>query len=143
MCSSDLQERQALAGRTVAMVMESPPEPLQADASVAKAAARLSGSAHGVLPVAAEDGSYLGTLRARSVAEALAEHQSVTAGDITHRTQPLRPDTELPAALRALTEAHGAGLPVLAEEGGPLVGWITYQAVLSQLGNRRTGSAVS
>ncbi|WP_414710917.1 chloride channel protein [Pseudonocardia sp.] len=137
------QERQALAGRTVAQVMESPPEPLRADDTVARAAARLSESAHGVLPVAAEDGSYLGTLRARSVAEALAEHQSVTVGDITHRTQPLRPDTELPAALQALTEAHGAGLPVLAEDRGPLVGWITYQAVLAQLGSHRTGTAAS
>jgi CIC family chloride channel protein len=127
------QERGALAGHTVGEAMEAPPEPLHAADRVAHAAARLAGSAHGVLPVLGDDGEYLGTVRARSVAEALAEHQPATVGEITHRTRPLHPDTELPAALDALIGAHGAGLPVLMADGGAPVGWLTYQAVLTPL----------
>jgi CIC family chloride channel protein len=127
------QERSALAGRTVGEAMEAPPEPLRTADPVARAAARLAGSAHGVLPVLDNDGEYLGTVRARSVAEALAEHQPATVGEITHHTRPLYPDTELPAALDALIGAHGAGLPVLMADGGAPVGWLTYQAVLMPL----------
>jgi len=126
-------ERSALAGHTVTEAMEPPPEPLRAADPITLAAAKLADSPHGVLPVIDEDGGYLGTVRARSVAEALAEDQPATVGEITHRTQPVRPDTELPAALDALIEAHGAGLPVLAADGGALVGWITYQSVLTPL----------
>ncbi|HEX4248144.1 MAG TPA: chloride channel protein, partial [Pseudonocardia sp.] len=127
------EERHALAGHTVAEAMETPPEPLRASDPIALAAARLATSSHGVLPVVDADGGYLGTVRARTVAEALAEHQPGTVGEITHRSQPVRPDTELPAALDALIEAHGAGLPVLAEDGGALIGWLTYQAVLTPM----------
>jgi CIC family chloride channel protein len=127
------EERSALAGHTVAEAMEPPPEPLRAADPITLAAAKLADSPHGVLPVLGDDGGYLGTVRARSVAEALAEDQPATVGEITHRTQPVRPDTELPAALDALIEAHGAGLPVLAADGGAPVGWITYQSVLTPL----------
>jgi CIC family chloride channel protein len=127
------EERNALAGHTVAEAMETPPEPLNATDTVALAAARLADSPHGVLPVLDSDGGYLGTVRARAVAEALAEHQPTTVGEITHRTHPVRPDTALPAALDALIEAHGAGLPVLAQDGGAPIGWITYQSVLTPL----------
>jgi CIC family chloride channel protein len=126
-------ERSALAGHTVAEAMETSPEPLHATDPVEQAVSRLAGSPHGVLPVLGENGHYLGTVRARSVAEALTEDQPVTIGEITHRTLPLHPDTELPAALDALIEAHGAGLPVLAEDDGRPIGWITYQAVLTPL----------
>jgi CIC family chloride channel protein len=127
------EERHALAGHTVAEAMTTPPEPLHTSDPIALAAARLATSPHGVLPVLDQHGAYLGTVRARTVAEALAEHQPATIGEITHRTQPLRPDTELPAALDALIEAHGAGLPVLATDHGPPIGWITYQSVLTPL----------
>jgi chloride channel protein, CIC family len=127
------EERSALAGHTVGEAMEPPPEPLRSADPVSHAAARLAASTHGVLPVLGEDGGYLGTVRARSVAEALAEHRPGTVGELTHRTRPLHPGAELPAALDALIGAHGAGLPVLAADGGALVGWLTYQAVLMPL----------
>jgi CIC family chloride channel protein len=137
-------ERHALAGHTVADAMQAPPQPLSVTDSVTLAASRLEASPHGILPVLDADGHYLGTVRARAVAAALAEQRPgsphnlvTTVGEITHRTQPLAPDTELPAALDALVEAHGAGLPVLAPDpdgkGGAPVGWITYQAILAPL----------
>ena len=137
-------ERHALAGHTVADAMGPPPEPLGTSDPVSLAASRLAASPHGVLPVLDAEGRYAGTVRARAVAEALAEHRPgspenlvTTVGEITHPTQPLHPDTELPAALDAMIEAHGAGLPVLIPdrdgETGKLVGWITYQSVLSPL----------
>jgi CIC family chloride channel protein len=131
------EERHALTGHTVAEAMETSPEPLRATDPVGLAAARLAESRHGVLPVLADGGGYLGTVRARTVAEALAERRpgepETSVGDITHRTLPVRPDTPLPEALDALIEAHGAGLPVLAVDGGAPVGWITYQSVLNPL----------
>jgi CIC family chloride channel protein len=127
------EERNALAGHRVAEAMQTPPQPLRAADSVTHAAARLAQSPHGVLPVLDGEGRYLGTVRARTVADALADQQPSTVEEITHRTRPLRPDTDLASALDALIEAHGAGLPVLAQDNGPLVGWITYQSVLTPL----------
>jgi CIC family chloride channel protein len=137
-------ERHALTGHTVADAMEPPPVPLTVTDPVELAATRLAASPHGILPVLDSEGRYVGTVRARTVAEALAEHRPgrpeklvTSVGEITNPTQPLRPDTELPAALDALIETHGAGLPVLTPEpdgaAGAPVGWITYQAVLAPL----------
>ncbi|NJP48470.1 chloride channel protein, partial [Streptomyces sp. PRB2-1] len=54
-------------------VMEPVPAPLDGSAPLADAAAGLARSAHGVLPVTAADGTYLGVADARSVAETLAD----------------------------------------------------------------------
>ncbi len=74
-----------------------------------------------MLPVIDVQGHYLGTVRARAVAEALAEHRPggtenlvTTVAQITHTTQAMRPSTELPAALDALIEARGV-YPSLAQ----------------------------
>src|SRR5581483_8287255 len=83
------------------------PEPvLRALDTLSTAATRLAASRHGVLPVIDVQGHYLGTVRARAVAEALAEYRPggtenlvTTVAQITHTTQAMRPSTELPAAL--------------------------------------------
>jgi CIC family chloride channel protein len=124
-----------LAGRTVGTVMEPPPEPLAAATPLAEAALALARAPHGILPVAAADGAYLGTATARSAAETLADgaHDGADVAAIVHLPVPLTADTDLGTALDALVTADGAGLPVLDPAHRHPTGWITHQGILRAL----------
>jgi CIC family chloride channel protein len=115
--------------------MEPPPEPLAAATPLAEAALALARAPHGILPVAAADGAYLGTATARSAAETLADgaHDGADVAAIVHLPVPLTADTDLGTALDALVTADGAGLPVLDPAHRHPTGWITHQGILRAL----------
>jgi chloride channel protein, CIC family len=124
-----------LAEITTGSVMEPAPEALTETTPLAEAAAALARAPHGVLPVLATDGTYLGTATARTAAEILAggDHDTTTVGVITHLPRPVTTGTDLAEALDALVAAEGAGLPVLDDGRTRLLGWITHKAVLTAL----------
>ncbi|MDF3291538.1 chloride channel protein [Streptomyces silvisoli] len=124
-----------LAGIPVGTVMEAVPETLDETMPLAKAADALAHSPHGVLPVTAIDGTYLGAATARTAAETLAdgEHDNTPIASIAHLPAPITIGSDLSAALDALVSANGAGLPVLDDSRTRLLGWITHQSVLTAL----------
>jgi CIC family chloride channel protein len=124
-----------LAGVTVGAVMEPVPPALDGSLPLAEAAEALGRSAHGILPVVAADGTYLGTATARTAAEALSDgvHDHVRVAEIAHLPTPVRMDTDLSDVLSALVGAHGAGLPVLDAGHDRIVGWITHQSMLGAM----------
>ncbi|MCQ4081051.1 chloride channel protein [Streptomyces sp. RB6PN25] len=126
-----------LAGITVGTVMEPVPATLDENLPLAKAAGALARSPHGVLPVLAADGSYLGCATARTAAETLADgtHNTTTVAAITHLPKPVTTGTGVADALDALVATDGAGVPVLDEDRTRLIGWVTHQAVLTVLHN--------
>ncbi|MGW7008521.1 hypothetical protein ACWGCW_38525 [Streptomyces sp. NPDC054933] len=73
----------------------------------------LARSPHGVLPVIAADGSYLGAATARTAAETLADgaHDSTTVAAVTHLPRPVTIGSDLSNAFDALVSANGAGPP--------------------------------
>ena len=127
-----------LAGFTVGTVMENFPKPLDESLPLADAAQVLACSPHGVLPVLALDGKYLGTATARTAAERLADgdHDTTTVGAIARLPKPVTTHTALPDALDALVCADGVGLPVLDDSRTRLIGWLTHQSVLNVLNHR-------
>ncbi|MGW2818589.1 chloride channel protein [Streptomyces sp. NPDC001415] len=127
-----------LGSQRVDEVMEAAPGALAVDAPLSAMALELSRSAHGVLPVADKNGRYVGTITARSVAEALADEPGsagcgALAGDLVQRPASLTADLPLAAALHALISHPGTGLPVLDSERSHLVGWLTHQSALRAL----------
>ncbi len=130
-------------GITVSAVMEPVPPALPEATTLTDAADQLAASPHGVLPVLATDGTYLGTATARHTAQALAEgtHNTSTVATITHRPATITADNDLTDALDALVNAAGAGLPVLDPTRTRLTGWITYESVLASLHHPATRTA--
>ncbi len=134
----DLDERAAdvpLAGIAVRTVMEPVPQALASDMPLAAAVEALAGSPHGVLPVVAGDGTYTGTATARTAAETLSDgdHGEAPIASIVHLPAAVDAGTDLSDVLDALVTAEGGGLPVLDEAHDRLIGWITYQSVLTAL----------
>ncbi len=115
----------------LATVMRPLPAGVDARTPLPKAAEQLSHTPYGVLPVTNLDGSFLGILTARAVAEALA------AGEDTTRKAAIM--TEFPAtvtdadtveeAIQALNLSGCGGIPVFGDSGTP-VGWVTYRDAL-------------
>jgi len=123
------------AGIKVGTVMEPAPRSLPGAMGLAEAADVLAASPHGILPVTAPDGSYLGTATARTAAETLADgtHDTTTVAAITHLPRTVTTDTDLSDALDTLVGSSGTGLPVLDTTRTHLAGWITHQSVLASL----------
>lgn len=128
-----------LAGRRVRDAMEGLPAPLPSSMKLREAADSLALSGHGALPVTDSDGAYAGVITARAVAQALsppdteAADRPVTTADLAELPHPVTAAMPLTDVLRALVAADGTGLPVLDDNRGALVGWITHQAVLAAL----------
>ncbi|MEU6854067.1 hypothetical protein ABZ901_29585 [Actinacidiphila alni] len=118
------------------------PTALDGAMPLARAAGALARSPHGVLPVTAADGTYLGTATARTAAETLADgaHDATAVGTIAQLPRPVATGTDLSTALDALVIAEGAGLPVLDPGHDRLVGWITHQAVLGAMHTAARGT---
>lgn len=128
-----------LSGATVQDVMQPLPAPLPGALPLKDAADALALSGHGALPVTGEDGSHLGVITARAVAEALAAPEAeepgipATVADLAEAPRPLTAATPLTAALHTLVTSDAAGMPVLDGDHARPVGWLTHQAILSVL----------
>ncbi|MFG2452510.1 chloride channel protein [Streptomyces sp. NPDC048512] len=122
-----------LGTQRVDTVMEPLPAPLPASTGLAEAADRLSLSGHGALPVIDAEGHYVGTVTARSVAEALAEEPDTApaqVGQLAEAPATVLRDEPLAHALHGLLSAGGTGVPVLDAEQGAPVGWLSHQSAL-------------
>ena len=115
--------------------MRPAPHPLPDTTTAVEAAAVLTRSGQGSLPVADADGGYVGTVSARAVAEALDadEPGTVTVRDLIEKSDAVTAGTSLHDALRPLMAASGSGVPVLDPDTGALTGWITHQDLLGAL----------
>ncbi|MFG2432021.1 chloride channel protein [Streptomyces sp. NPDC048590] len=125
-----------LGAQPVSSVMEPLPAPLRATVRLGDAAALLSLSGHGALPVVGADDAYLGVVTARAVAEAMAEQPDAAptaAGDLVEQPPRISSDEQLAAALHTLVAAPGTGLPVLAPDRNRPVGWLSHQSALRAL----------
>ncbi len=117
----------------VGTVMEALPSPLPTTTALADAADLLSLSGHGALPVVADTGKYVGVVTAQAVAEALAEQPDAapkTVEQLAAAPALVTTDQPLAQALHALLSAAGTGVPVLDEERGEPVGWLSHQSAL-------------
>ncbi len=120
----------------VVTVMRPLPTGIDARTSLVAAAATLSRTPYGVLPVKNVDGSYLGILTARAVAEALADghHDTERAAIITELPAHVHEGDTLEEAVHALNLSGCGGIPIFAKGGGgDPVGWVTYRDALAAL----------
>jgi CIC family chloride channel protein len=125
----------ALASTPVAQVMgPAGATVLPADTPLADAAAHLSRTRHGLLPVIDAAGAYRGVITARTVADTLAApgHEAHTVGSVVEYPPTVLADDPLEHALDALATADGP-VPVLNPDRSRLLGWLTHQQVLGAL----------
>jgi CIC family chloride channel protein len=118
----------------VADVMGPLPAAIQGESTLAEAAQRLARASYGTLPVA-QDGTYLGIITARTVAEAIADGQpNRTAADQVLEV-PLRVRTtdHVEDAIKALDRSDVGALPVSAATAEDMVGWFDYDTALAAL----------
>lgn len=119
---------------TAADIAQSVPDPLPDHTSLTAAAAALSATPLGIVPVVRADGDYLGCVTAQDVAEALdGPDPPWRVADIIQRPTALAADTPPHEILSALNGYGGTGLPVLNGDGTALIGWITYETVLARM----------
>jgi CIC family chloride channel protein len=99
------------------------------------AARVLARSDQGVVPVVDDTGAYQGTVRARSVAEALADgaHDDATVASLTELPPLLRVTDTLETAIEALGGSTGSAIPVLDAEGRQVAGWLSQIGALNAM----------
>lgn len=122
----------------VRRVMSPVPQPLHRTTVLSDAARVLSRSRDGVLPVVAADGTYLGVVTSRAVADALADgqHDDRPLGDVIELPSDLDEDATLSTGLEALDSSGTAAVPVLDGADRTVVGWLTERAALRALRNQ-------
>ncbi|WP_319458348.1 chloride channel protein [Mycobacterium sp. RTGN4] len=119
---------------TTADVALAAPEALKEHTSLDDAAAALTTSPFGMLPVVDADARYLGCVSAQDVTEALADPDPPPdVKPLVGQATAVGADATTGEILAKLSGRGGTGLPVLNEDHTALVGWITYEAVLAKL----------
>ncbi len=131
----DLTEAPAtyrLRTTTAGSVMAPVPRTVPADTPLLALVPWLVDGFHGRLPVVDPDGAYRGVLTARTVAETLADgdHDGLRARDVVEWPSYVDRDDSLGDALAALEVSEGSAVPVCADEGRTIVGWVTAEHVL-------------
>jgi len=121
----------ALRRLPVSAVMGPPPGPLSLSADLQAVARTLSAGGAGCLPVVDDGGSYLGTVGAHDVMDALAEGQDADLGLLVRVAAPLAGTDPLSRALDALDA--GAEAVAVTAPTGELVGWIRHRDVLAAM----------
>ncbi len=119
----------------VAQVMEPCPPPVAAAATVDEARRAVRSSGHSMVPVIGTDGRYRGCITAAAVAETLADTESGdrTAAGLAVLPRTVTETSTLAASLDVLAEEPGTGVPVVADSGENVTGWLTHSAVLGAL----------
>lgn len=123
------------AALPVSQVMASVPTAVPSHASLAAAAELLDRSSEPVLPVIDELGSYVGSVTARGVTEALAGGTQADSPvtSVAERPDVVRAGAPLDDAIAALDRGDADAVPVLDDAGERLVGWVTHQVALAAL----------
>ena len=120
-----------LRRQTVKAFMVAPPEPLPAATDLHAAAARFGSSQNTHLPVTDDDGTYLGTLAAHDVMNALATADPAPVRALIERADPVTEHSPLGDALDQLD--HGAGAVPVIDSAGTITGWIRHRDLLTAL----------
>lgn len=121
---------------TVSEAMQPLPAAVTADTSLDEVIRRLTELHTDGLPVVDVDGVYRGTIGSSQIERAMRENAlDVCAGDLAQDVSPLSAHQSLEDALGALLRAR-SGLPVVADEHGNPVGWLTHTDVLHAYSNR-------
>jgi CIC family chloride channel protein len=128
----------ALDEVTSAQVMDPVGPTLTRDTTLIAAAEQLAQAPHAQLPVVDND-TYLGVVRARAVADTLADgdHDSATVESLLEHPPAVRIDQRLDTALDTLENAVGSAIPVLDDKAANVVGWLTHQRVLVAMRGHR------
>ncbi len=116
----------------LAAAMGPVPEPLGASDSLSTVSSRFFSEPASTIPVLDRRGALVGVLSASDVERwALSdEGEDRSAADMAHRVARLRADDLLEDAVRGLAAGDDHGLPVFADHGTELVGWITHRDIL-------------
>lgn len=124
-----------LATTTAGTVLEPVTVSVHSDTTLIDAVAVLAQVEHGQIPVLDSNGSYIGVITARGVAEALADgqHDTASAGSVLRSPPPITADTSLEDGLDLLESSGAAALPVLDAQRANLLGWLSVQRVLRVL----------
>ncbi|HTZ85336.1 MAG TPA: chloride channel protein [Solirubrobacteraceae bacterium] len=127
----------ALMAMSVAEALGPPPDTLAADTPLADILARFAELDADTLPVLASDGALIGVLSAAAVESALGEREDrPTAGSLARAAPELHAGQSLEDAVLALAASEEDGLPVLAQDGRAMVGWLTHRRLLSAYRSR-------
>ena len=122
---------------TVGEAMQPLPHPLTGAESLEEVIGRMSGERQDALPVVDATGAYRGTVRARDVEEAATDNSlDITAAELAHELPILRTQASLHAALGTLVQHDRTGLPVAADDGRRLAGWLNQRDVLRAYSER-------
>ncbi|MCC9183572.1 MULTISPECIES: chloride channel protein [Mycolicibacterium] len=119
---------------TAEHIAQPPPQPLPAKASVSYAAVAMANSSHELHPVVGNDGSYRGCVTARDVNKALtARYPPATVADLLHHVPTVSAGVKLSEILAMLSGYGSTGLPVTSSDGSTLIGWVTYETVVTRM----------
>lgn len=119
----------------VSTYMGTPPEPLDADLDLHGAATHFSTSGDTHLPVVEPDGTYLGTLAAAHVMNALAAGDAAPVRALVEHADPVTADSPLGDALDELE--RGAGAVPVVDDAGTVIGWVRHRDLLTALSAMR------
>ncbi|MFR9752363.1 chloride channel protein [Nocardia sp. 004] len=110
------------------------PRPLLDTADLTTVATALEKSALGILPVLDRDGRYRGCVSARDIAEALDDsYQPESVAHLVKYLPAVTADATFHDTLAALSGYGGTGLPVVDPDHTKVIGWITYEDLLTVL----------
>ncbi|HVX47020.1 MAG TPA: chloride channel protein [Mycobacteriales bacterium] len=135
----DIEEPANLRARRepVSAFMAVPPQPIPAGADLREAARQFADSDTGHLPLIDTDGTYLGTVSAYDVMNALAAEDQAPVRALLKPADPVTPDSPLGDALDRLD--HGAGAVPVVDTTGAITGWVRHRDLLDALSRRPTG----
>jgi CIC family chloride channel protein len=121
----------ALRRQPVSRFMTTPPQPIDADTDLRHAARRFIDADTAHLPVIDADHSYLGTLAAHDVMNALAAGDPAPVHALVRPAVPVTPTTAFGDVLDSLDQ--GAGAVAVADEAGVITGWVRHRDLLAAL----------
>jgi chloride channel protein, CIC family len=126
----------------VAEAMGASLRPLGPDEPLSELIERFSSEQSDTLPVVDERGRLVGIVDAADVEQALERRDdALSASSLVRRAPIVRADESLEEAVRAMAGRDEDGVPVLAEQGEQLVGWLTHRHLLSAYRGRLNGRA--
>ena len=121
---------------TVGDAMERTPPALRHDEAVRGAVERFAAEHRDALPVDGE-GRYKGTVTARDVEQAMRDAATdETVGNLARETPTVSVNETLAGALGTLLQHEVSGVPVVANGGRQVIGWLTHRDVLRTYNQR-------
>jgi CIC family chloride channel protein len=123
----------------VSEAMGALPSALTPDDPLRQLIARFSVEESDTLPIIDRHGRLLGVVDATDVEQAIEEGRNdLTAAGLARPAPKVRADESLEEAVQALAGRDENGVPVLAEPGEQVVGWLTHRRLLNAYRTRLT-----